>query len=68
MVTMQDTRLTMLADQGWKWMVRCYYGPNGAQPGKIAIETVHKDDQSKDLEVSVGESRPDIGVVDVIRL
>lgn len=56
---------------GWDWVVRCYYADDvkpPKKPGDLAIETVHKGDVSKDMEVAVAKARPDIGVVDVMRV
>lgn len=56
---------------GWKWRVTCYYGPEAKRPkrpGAVAIETVHKSDHSKDMEVAAGEARDDIGSVVVTRV
>lgn len=52
----------------WKWRVRCYYNDTvepPRTPGELAIETKHRTDSSKDLEVTVGRQRPDIGKVEV---
>lgn len=54
----------------WKWKVRCTYNNTVTYPkvpGELAIETVHKDDVSKDLEVEVAEARGDVDV-EVTRL
>lgn len=76
------TRMESLGRDGWKWMVRGYYGPGGRagthrnpnrgrvgeREGDLALETVHKNDVSKDMEVAVFEQRPDIGSVVVVAL
>jgi hypothetical protein len=54
---------------GWDWVVRCYYADDVKPPkvpGALAIETVHKGDSSKDIEVAVGHARSDIGRVEAI--
>jgi hypothetical protein len=54
---------------GWDWVVRCYYADDvkpPKRPGGLAIETVHRGDHSKDMEVAVAEARDDIGVVSVV--
>lgn len=52
----------------WKWRVTCYYG-SGAEPprtpGQIAIQTVHADDVSRDMEVAAAKGRNDIGRITV---
>lgn len=65
----QGRRGMIWRGERWKWVVRCFYGPNANYPrveGELAIETVHKNDSSKDLEVLAAEGRPDIGRVDVL--
>ena len=55
----------------WKWTVRCYYANDVKPPkvpGDLAIETRHKTDASKEMEVRAGESRSDIGRVDAFRI
>jgi hypothetical protein len=57
--------------RGWDWVVRCYYGDNVRPPrtaGGLAIETVHRGDSSKDVEVAAARSRADIGAIDVLRV
>ena len=52
----------------WDYGVRCIYGIRAKPPrqvGQIAIETVHVGAHSKDMEVSVGRRRHEIGRVDV---
>lgn len=55
----------------WKWQVTCYYASDvqpPKQPGELAIQTVHKDDVSKDMEVRAARDRADIGHIDVAQL
>lgn len=55
----------------WKWKIVGYYANDvkpPKKPGGKAVETVHTDDQSKDLEVKVFEKREDIGHIEVILL
>lgn len=55
----------------WRWRVRGYYGPAAAPPkvvGELALETIHADERSRDLEVSIFEEREDIGRIDVEEL
>ena len=55
----------------WKWECSFYYRDDHPDPrkrGQLAIRTVHLDDASKDLEVSIGKSRDDIGAINVSRL
>jgi len=58
----------MRTDTRWKWRCRFYYNDMvefPRVPGELAIETVHTDDFSKDIEVDAGRSRSDIGRIDV---
>ena len=53
-------------DPKWQWEVTCYYNDKvmfPKVPGDIAIQTVHSDKVSKDLEVSISEARTDVNVV-----
>ena len=55
----------------WSWQVTCYYNDTvkpPRTPGDLAIQTVHADEASRDMEVEAVRSRPDIGVIDVVRL
>jgi hypothetical protein len=55
-----------MSDTGWRWKVECFYGPDvkpPKYPGALAISTVHRTDESKDMEVQVAEAREDIGEV-----
>ena len=75
-------RMEQLARDGWKWMVRGYYGPGGRRgtkerpnqgrigerEGDLALETVHKSDEGKDIEVNVFRERPDIDKIEIIEL
>lgn len=57
------------ARQGWDFGVRFYYGIRAKPPkqvGALAIETVHKGDTSKNIEVVVGKRRKDIGRIAVL--
>ena len=52
-------------DERWKWRVRCTYNNTvkwPKVPGQIAIETVHSDDVSKDMEVSAAQMRDDVDI------
>ena len=52
----------------WKWMMTAYYADDVQRPkrlGEIAIQTIHRTDTSKDIEVAAALSRSDIGCVDV---
>jgi hypothetical protein len=56
---------------GWDWAVRCYYADDVRPPkvpGDLAVETVHKNATSKDIEVAAAESCADYGRVEVIPL
>lgn len=49
----------------WKWTVLCTYNDTvkpPKRPGDLAIETVHADDASKDVEVAAAKSRGDVNV------
>jgi hypothetical protein len=51
-----------------KWRVTCYYGSDAKAPkvpGEMAIQTVHADDASRDVEVAAAKSRADTGRVTV---
>lgn len=59
----------------WKWRCRFYYNDTRKHPltgesmeGQLAIETVHKSDHGKDMEVAAGEARDDIGRIEVDQL
>ena len=68
---LDGTTARMWKRDGWRWVVGCFYSDDvlpPKQPRSLAIETRHKTDSSKDMEVSAGESRDDIGFVQVIRL
>jgi hypothetical protein len=55
----------------WKWQCSFYYRddhPDYRKRGQLAIRTVHKDDVSKDIEVSIGREREDIGAIVVERI
>lgn len=55
-------------DPKWIWMCRFYYNDTvkpPKRPGDLAIETVHASDSSKDIEVTVGERRRDIGKITI---
>ena len=59
-----------LKEQGWDWIVRCTYNEKAKPPrvpGTLAIETVHKGDSSRDMEVMAAETRDDINI-EVIKL
>lgn len=49
----------------WKWRVRLTYNDTVTWPkvpGERAIETRHKDDLSKDMEVAAAEKRGDVNI------
>lgn len=49
----------------WKWVVRCTYNNTvepPKKPGELAIETLHTDDASKDIEVRAAKARGDVDV------
>lgn len=53
----------------WIWKVRCYYNESvkrPKQPGALAIETIHKSDHSKNMEVAAAEARSDLGKIEVV--
>lgn len=55
----------------WKWKVTAYYSDDvkpPKKPGGLALQTVHKDDLSKDMEVRIFKARKDIGVVNIERI
>lgn len=55
----------------WDWKVRFYYGAGVKPPkvpGELAIETIHMGTSSRDLEISVGKGREDIGRIEVFDL
>jgi hypothetical protein len=50
----------------WKWRVTGYYNDSvkfPKRPGDLALQTVHADDHSKDVEVEIFENRYDIGEI-----
>lgn len=50
------------------WRVRLFYGTecnDDQTPGELALEIVCKTDQSLELELTVANLRPEIGVIDV---
>lgn len=52
----------------WKWKVTGYYSndvESPKMPGDLAIQTVHANSDSKDLEVQLLTHREDIGRIDV---
>lgn len=64
------TRRTSTYDPKWKWQVTLRYNSTVKAPkrfGEIALQTVHADDVSKDIEVRVAEARGDVDV-EVVRL
>jgi len=68
---MNGQKREQLLAGGWRWVVSCYYGEAAKpprQPGDLAIETVHKTDVSKDIEVAAAQSRPEIGRIVVAPL
>lgn len=55
----------------WDYAVRCYYGIRAKAPkiaGQLAIETVHVGKHSRDMEISAGKRRREIGRVDTRNL
>jgi hypothetical protein len=55
----------------WKWKVRFYYADHvqaPKRPGELAIETVHADAVSLGMELAAGNSRDDIGRIEVLDL
>ncbi len=61
----------MYFDQWWEYKIRAYYPPN--QGGGLAIETVHRGEASRDLEIEVFKTRmkrreiSHIEVIDMIK-
>ncbi|MFY3742109.1 MAG: hypothetical protein HMLIMOIP_002573 [Candidatus Nitrosomirales archaeon] len=58
-------REEMLRQQGWVWRITATYNDTvkwPKVPGEIAIETVHKDDVSKDIELEAFKSRTDVDI------
>lgn len=52
----------------WKWKVTGYYSNDVESPklpGDLAIQTVHANADSKDLEVQLLTHREDIGRIDI---
>jgi hypothetical protein len=52
----------------WRWRVTAWYGPKATpprQPGRLAIQTVHATESSRDHEESILRRREDIGEVKV---
>lgn len=52
--------------QRWDFALRSYYGKRAKKPkipGKLALETVHLGEASRDMEISAGRSRDDIGLI-----
>jgi hypothetical protein len=52
----------------WDWRVTCYYARTVAPPkvpGELAIQTVHRGEHSRDMELAVGAGRTDIGRITV---
>jgi len=49
----------------WKWRVTCTYNDTvkpPKRPGMLAIQTVHADEVSKDIEIAAAERRGDVDV------
>lgn len=60
----------MLTRENAKWQVTCYYNNTVKLPkipGNIAIQTIHADDVSKDMEVAAANCRNDV-TVDIVQL
>ena len=54
-------------DPQYPWWVRVYYADDVEPPkipGKLAIETRHADEASRDIEIQVAKSRKDVGHVE----
>ncbi len=52
--------------EDYKWLVQCYYNDTVKPPkvpGELATEVACLDDNTKDFEVSVAESRDDVTVI-----
>ena len=50
---MADPRL---AAQGWRWRVRSYARKLGDDAPSLVLETIHRSDASKDIEVGAAEA------------
>lgn len=56
-----------MVDDEWPWYVRCYYADNVEPPkipGKLAIETKHKTEDSMRMEIQSAHYDDDIDVVE----
>lgn len=52
-------------NERWKWKLRFYYKrETGLRRSIFAIETVHADEFSRDMEIKAGERRFDIGRIE----
>lgn len=49
----------------WRYRLTFYYGRDfrRSKKGDLAIQTVHSDDRSRDTELNIGKSRPEIGLI-----
>lgn len=54
----------------WKHKTRFYYREETPyhQKGDLAIEVVHADDRTRDIEIEIGKNRLDIGLIETIDL
>jgi hypothetical protein len=53
------------------WKLRFYYAQNvkhPKRPGDLALETVHTEEWSRDMEIEVGKKRSDIGKIEMLDL
>ena len=49
----------------WRWKLRFYYNrDSGFRRSIFAIETVHADEFSRDMEIETGKRRSDIGRIE----
>jgi hypothetical protein len=55
-----------LREAGWDWMITATYNDTVKYPkvpGEIAIQTIHKGDVSKDIELESFNKRTDVDIV-----
>lgn len=56
-----------MVNDEWPWYVRMYYADNvkpPKRPGGLAVETIHKTEQSMRMDIQAGHARKDIDEVE----
>lgn len=56
----------MPVDGWWEYRIRAYYPPN--KGGGLAIETLHRGESSRDMEISIFKDRMARGEIDHIEV